>query len=116
MEKLKNLLPADTRILEITTSIAAVISCILMSMGVQGAHPEITFLFLSYFIIGILQFCALVFFNRTEKLRVICSLIMGALMVYFGIDSKSALSFTQLVLGAGSFYAFLLNNQRIKWK
>lgn len=117
--KLKNLLPDDTRIIEIASAIAMFISCLLVLFGVpaHSASPELV-----YFALGVsaIQLSSLVFLDSKDFIRVYSSLIMGGLLFYVGfshVGVDSVFNYvTQFTLGFANLYAFLVNNQRLVWK
>ena len=118
--KWKNLLPDDTRIVELASAIAIFISVVLMFFGFGADHTQYTSVLVFSAIISFLQLLALVVLDHAEALRVYASLVMGGLMIYLGIvhsDSISVFNYvTMFTLGIANLYAFLVNNQRLVWK
>lgn len=119
--KLRNLLPDDTRIVELTAAISIIISTGLELMGVVSTHAALSnwqaWLCASA-LAALVQFFSLVFLDKGEVLRVYSSLVIGGLLVYLGIvhTDYSVFSYvTQITLGIANLYAFLVNNQRLVW-
>lgn len=111
---LKNLFPDDTRIAELTSAIAF---SIVLVLGLFGFIQ----LSLALILLGcgaLVQLGTLVIFSNSLKTRVSSSLLLGGLLIYFGIPlivTNLQEAVLYLVLGFANLYAFLVNNQRLKW-
>lgn len=117
MIMLKNLLPEDTRILEIASGISIFFSTLPFLFESESG---LTVWLAMLLITAIVQLGSLLLCDKLEKVRVIASLAMGGLLTYIGIshiDDTSHINYvTELTLGVGNLYAFLVNNQRLTWK
>lgn len=115
---LKNLFPEDTRILEIASGVSIFFSTLpyLFSASESGLTAWLLILMIT----AIVQLGSLLLCDKLEKVRVIVSLAMGGLLTYIGIshigDTFAINYVTELTLGVGNLYAFLVNNQRLTWK
>lgn len=119
---LKNLLPDDTRIVELTTAISMGLTSMLVLFTDNVHHLVKGFetWFSTLFVLSMLQFISLVFIEKLEVIRVYSSLLIGGLLVYLGIthigDASTFNYTTQIILGIANLYAFLVNNQRLVWR
>lgn len=117
---LRNLLPEDTRLVEIVSAVTMILSAVAAFFGLGADHGLHLPLVFSTFIIAVLQLISIVFLDRRTFCRVYSSLFMGGLMLYLSflhIHTNEFYNYiTQLVLGFANLYAFLVNDQRLVWK
>jgi hypothetical protein len=116
--KIKNLFPQDTRSAELLSSISIIFSIIYIILTSSVALLSSKLLIITA-VVGLLQFISLVFFEHCDKGRVASALLVGAIMFHLGIIhfQSSIFSFFHfLATGVVNIYAFLLNNQRVKWR
>lgn len=120
MFRLKNLFPEDTRMVEIAASLSMFFSTLPVLIQQPQTESSIFFWLVVFALTAIVQLGSLLLCDKLEKIRVIASLVMGGLLTYVGIvhiGDTSAINYvTELVLGVGNLYAFLVNNQRLTWK
>lgn len=116
LQKVKNLFPNDTRIVELSTAFALLFGSFLFYLGVTQSSASDFFVYIST-VLGSLQFISLVILDKLKSMRVFTSLLVGGLFIY--MSSLEALNTgdmqscaTYLVLGIANVYAFLVNNQR----
>lgn len=117
--RLKNLLPDDTRIVELASAISVLISSILIYCGITSHDAGMLWVYFAA-LVSSTQLVSLVFPDSRESMRVYSSLIMGGLLIYIGfahVGVDSVFNYvTQFTLGFANLYAFLVNNQRLVWK
>jgi hypothetical protein len=115
MKILRNLLPRDTRCVEIASAFGLIFSSLFFAYGNGGdyllqVHPT-AFWFVFSGLLGVLQFFSILFYPKLELLRVLAAFTSGTCWLYWGfaaptIDQDEALMFT---VGFGNLYGFIIN-------
>lgn len=115
--KLNNLLPRDTRIIELLSAVsipAASLGIVMDSAFasiVTSDTPKV-FILLVFCIIGFLQLISLLEYPKLELLRCTTALVAGMFWIWLFLASdtscKPTMDFMLLFTAIGNFYAFLL--------
>lgn len=118
--KLINLLPGDTRIVEILSAFTILSTSIFFMFDstpidmISLDTPRV-FWFLILTVLGLLQLISLLKYPDIELLRCACSMLSGVFWLWFFLahfdTDQSAGKFIYLFLSVGNFYAFFLSHR-----
>jgi hypothetical protein len=113
---IKNMLPQDSRAVEIASAWALIFMSVCMLAGavdigpLQHAHDEIFWLIVLA-LIGLLQFWSLVIHPSAEVLRCVLAWVTGTFWVWLALADgpPTASDFATFTMGIGNLYAFVIN-------
>lgn len=120
---IRNLLPQDTRAVELPSAVGllltglALLFSIIVDQSLLDIHP-VEFWILFTFLVGSLQFYALLDFPKLEALRTVICWISGSFWIWVSFNSNIDISaLAAFSLGFSNIMAFIINTVllREKW-
>ena len=106
---IRNLLPQDTRIIEIASALSLIALCLSLVIG-NISHSILSFQSREFwsvvlFSFGVLQLWSIIVYPKAELLRCTMAWICGSFWVWIGISGDMATFF----IGIGNLYSFIIN-------